>query len=68
MFDQLNLNLNPTFFLTKEKHHFHLVDNSQLPLVAATASMLLVLSIVFYLHSSYQGFIHLLENMSFQTV
>jgi heme/copper-type cytochrome/quinol oxidase subunit 3 len=68
MLPQLNLNLNPKFFLTKEKHHFHLVDNSQLPLVAATASMLLVLSFVFYFHSSIMGVIHYIENISFQTI
>jgi len=62
------LTLNPSFFLTKEKHHFHLVDNSQLPIVAATASMLLVLSIVFYFHSAFMGLIHFIENMSFQTI
>jgi len=68
MLPQLNLNLNPKFFLTKEKHHFHLVANSQLPIVAATASMLLVLSIVFYFHSAFMGFIHFLENISFQSI
>jgi hypothetical protein len=55
------------FFRLKEKHNFHLVDNSQLPLVAATASMLLVLSIVFYLHAPIIRFLHSSDNMIFDT-
>jgi hypothetical protein len=54
---QLNFNLNPNIFHTKEKHHSHLVDNSQLLLVAATASMLFVLSFVFYFNASIMGVI-----------
>lgn len=61
----LNLNLNQKFFQLKEKHHFHLVDNSQLPIITAFGSMLLVLSIVFYLHPSSFS-IHSFDNMSFQ--
>ena len=41
-------NLSQTSFQTKEKHHFHLVDNSQLPIITAFAFMLFVLNIVFY--------------------
>ena len=63
----MNFNFNSFFLRTKEKHHFHLVDNSQLPLISALASMLLVLNIVFYLHSSDMSFIHFFDNMSFQT-
>jgi len=48
MSNQLTLNLDQTFFHTKEKHHFHLVDNSQLPIITAIASILLVLNLVFY--------------------
>jgi len=38
------------FLKNKEKHRFHLVDNSQLPLITSTAAMLLVMSFVFYFH------------------
>ena len=38
------------FFNSREKHHFHLVDLSQLPSVTAFAVMLFILNIVFYLH------------------
>lgn len=61
-----NLNLSKTFFQTKEKHHFHLVDNSQLPIITAFASMLLVLNIVFYLHPSDVPSLRFLDNMMFQ--
>ena len=62
----LNLNLNQGFFKLKEKHHFHLVDNSQLPIITAFASMLVVLNIVFYLHSSDVSIVHFFDNMAFQ--
>ena len=55
------------FFRLKEKHNYHLVDNSQLPIIAALASMLLVLNIVFYLHSSIIALLHFFENMTFDT-
>ena len=67
MLNQLNLNLNSIFFRLKEHHNFHLVDNSQLPIIAALASMLLVLNIVFYLHSSIVALLHSVENMTFDT-
>jgi heme/copper-type cytochrome/quinol oxidase subunit 3 len=56
----------PSFFRTKEKHYFHLVDNSQLPIITATASMLLVLNIVFYLHLAGIVPLHFFDNMGFQ--
>ena len=59
-------NLYPSFFRTKEKHYFHLVDNSQLPIITATASMLLVLNIVFYLHLAGIAPLHFFDNMGFQ--
>ena len=68
MLNQINLNLSQTFFRTKEKHNFHLVDNSQLPIISAIASMLLVLNIVFYLHPSDILPLHFFDNMSFQVV
>jgi heme/copper-type cytochrome/quinol oxidase subunit 3 len=68
MLNQINLNLSQTFFRTKEKHNFHLVDNSQLPIISAIASMLLVLNIVFYLHPSDIVPLHFFDNMSFQAV
>ena len=67
MADQFNLNLTSLFFRLKERHNYHLVDNSQLPIVAAFASMLLVLNIVFYLHSSIIALLHFFENMTFDT-
>ena len=70
MLYQLHSNPNlisyPSFFRTKEKHYFHLVDNSQLPIITATASMLLVLNIVFYLHLAGIVPLHFFDNMGFQ--
>jgi len=66
MSNQLTLNLDQTFFHTKEKHHFHLVDNSQLPIITAIASILLVLNLVFYWHPSDLGSLHFFDNMLFQ--
>jgi hypothetical protein len=54
------------FFGQKEKHHFHLVDNSQLPLVTAMSAFLLVLSFVFYLHPTSVSSLHKLDNFFFQ--
>ena len=53
------------FFRVKEKHAFHLVDQSQLPLITAFAAMLLVLNIVFYLHASEASFIRDCDNTMF---
>jgi hypothetical protein len=58
--------INQTFFQTKEKHQFHLVDNSQLPIITAFAATLLVLNIVFYLHPAGFSFLHFFDNMIFQ--
>ena len=66
MQNQLNFYLNYNFFYDKEKHHFHLVDNSQLPIVTAFATMLLVLSFVFYFHPVDRSLLHFLDNMVFQ--
>ncbi len=59
-------NLNSNFFQTKEKHFFHLVDNSQLPFTTAIGSMLLVLNVVFYLHVAGIVTVYFLDNMMFQ--
>jgi hypothetical protein len=67
MSKKLKLNLNQTFFKLREKHHFHLVDNSQLPIITAFASMLVVLSIAFYLHFVDSSVVHSYDNMTFQT-
>ena len=40
------------FFTSREKHHFHLVAVSQLPLIAAFASISVVVNIVMYWHPS----------------
>ena len=53
------------FFEYKEKHSFHLVDQSQLPFAVAFAAMLLVLNIVFYLHASEASFIRDCDNTMF---
>jgi hypothetical protein len=46
MFDNKSMSLK--LLKEKERHHFHLVDNSQLPVVTAFTAFLLVLSFVFY--------------------
>ena len=61
------INLNSNFFQTKEKHLFHLVANSQLPLTTAIGSMLLVLNVVFYLHVAGIVRFSFFDNMMFQT-
>lgn len=53
------------FLKTKERHQFHLVDNSQLPLVTSTAAMLLVMSFVFYFHPSDIFSLHRMDNTFF---
>ena len=55
------------FFQFKEKHHFHLVDQSQLPILTAFAVMLLVLNIVFYLHSTEVSYIRFLDDLMFHS-
>jgi len=53
------------FLKNKEKHRFHLVDNSQLPLITSTAAMLLVMSFVFYFHPADYFSLHGLDNTVF---
>jgi hypothetical protein len=36
------------FFRHKERHQFHLVGSSQLPILTALSALLLVMGIVFY--------------------
>lgn len=43
--------LNPLHRLNPEKHHFHLVDSSLLPITTAFSIFILVLSLVFHWHS-----------------
>jgi heme/copper-type cytochrome/quinol oxidase subunit 3 len=42
----------PVFFRNKEKHPFHIVDSSLLPVVTGFSAMLVVMSLVFYWHPS----------------
>jgi len=51
------------FFKNKEKHQFHLVNNSQLPILTAFSIMLLVMSIVFYWHPSSDSLLARLDNI-----
>ena len=60
------INFNPRFFENKEKHHFHLVENSQLPLITALASMLFVFNGVFYLHILDLVHFKFFDHMGFQ--
>lgn len=39
------------FFYRKEKHSFHLVDNSQLPVMTAASTFMVACSVIFYLNS-----------------
>lgn len=59
--------MTTNFLKNKEKHHFHLVDNSQLPLVTSTAAMLLVMSFVFHFHPSAPFFLHGIDNTVFHS-
>jgi len=43
---------NNKFFSSKEKHTFHLVDNSLLPFTTGFSAMLVAMSLVFYWHGS----------------
>lgn len=47
------------FFYNKEKHGFHLVENSQLPVMTAFSTFLLVLSFIIYQRQSISAFVHL---------
>ena len=53
------------FLKNKERHRYHLVDNSQLPLITSSAAMLLVMSFVFYFHPSDAFSLHGLDNNVF---
>ena len=54
------------FLKKKEKHHFHLVDNSSLPLLTALSIFLLVLSFVFWFHPVDSLYWNYFDNMLFQ--
>ena len=56
-----------TFLKNKERHQFHLVDNSQLPLLISTSAMLLVMSFVFYFHPSNPFSLHDVDNSVFHS-
>lgn len=65
----LNDVLKPKHFAVKgikrnwEKHQFHLVDNSQLPILMSLSTMLVALSIVFYWHPSEVDAVVWLDNV-----
>ncbi len=46
--EQNNIKSSLPFFQMKEKHPFHLVDSSLLPVVTGFSAMLVVMSLVFY--------------------
>lgn len=54
------------FIEKKEKHHFHLVDNSALPLLTSFSVFLLVLSFVFWFHPLDSHIWNTLDNILFQ--
>lgn len=54
------------FIKKKEKHHFHLVDNSSLPLLTSFSIFLLVLSFVFWFHPVDSKNWNYLDNIFFQ--
>lgn len=54
------------FFYRKERHGFHLVDNSQLPVITAFSAFLLTSSFVFYLHPTDCASISYVDNFVFQ--
>jgi hypothetical protein len=47
-FEKMFLKGNLGFFKNKEKHQFHLVESSLLPVVTGFSAMLVVMSLVFY--------------------
>ena len=57
--------IKKTFLKNKEGHHYHLVDNSQLPLITSTSAMLLVMSFVLYFHPTDIFFLHGYDNQIF---
>ena len=65
MSNQLSLNLT-NYFLTREKHPYHLVDPSQLPIITAFLAMLLVSSISLYFHPVKSFSLRLFDGSTFQ--
>jgi cytochrome c oxidase subunit 3 len=55
-----------SFIKKKEKHHFHLVDNSSLPLLTSLSIFLLVCSFVFWFHPLDSTYWNYLDNILFQ--
>jgi heme/copper-type cytochrome/quinol oxidase subunit 3 len=53
------------FFAAKERHSFHLLDSSQLPLVTSFSAMLFVMNAVFYWHPSSQPVLQTINNILF---
>lgn len=60
------MTVNSFFIKRKEKHHFHLVDNSSLPLLTSFSVFLLVLSFVFSFHPLDSHYWNSLDNILFQ--
>ena len=60
------MNKTSNFFYSKERHGFHLVDNSQLPVMTAFSAFLLVASFVFYLHPTKCSIITNADALCFQ--
>jgi hypothetical protein len=54
------------FFYKKERHGFHLVDNSQLPVITAFSAFLLAASFVFYLNPTKSCIINCIDHLVFQ--
>lgn len=54
------------FVKEKEKHHYHLVDNSQLPIIVAFLVFQVVLSLVYYWHEVFVNNIKQYDNFGFQ--
>jgi len=54
------------FLQEKEKHNFHLVDNSQLPIIVAFTVFQVVLSLVFYWHPAFASVIKQVDNFGFE--
>lgn len=58
--------LKTKFFAAKEKHSFHLLDSSQLPLVTSFSAMLFVMNAVLYWHPTSQPVLQFINNTLFQ--
>ena len=57
---------NINFFYARERHRFHLVDNSPLPVITALSAFLLVTSIIFYWHPTDCSSVSYTDNFVFQ--